>query len=524
MLRNKIRGIRAILAFLIACALGVATFAVAPLASGAEGNIDIDESRTGSLTVHKYEKNSAIWANQTNDGTEITNIPEGANPLTGVQFTVYQVEGLDLKDSASWTGLDSATGDLTTAKATINGKEYTLTQKAQQTTDSKGTAAFTELPVGLYYVVESNIGNNEITEKAQPFFVTIPFAQANKTWNYDVHAYPKNVLNTPGEKIADTSETHKVGDIITWDLKLVAPTSDNGITALGVVDPLDTSLALAPTAAGDVKTAVEVLVNPTKTDGVYTGGTALDASAYTVEPLTALTDGRIPVKVALVAGSDGKITSVNAGDVVVVKIRTTVTTVPNNGEITNGFFPIVNEYDPFSENPTDPGEPPVTTEDTPKFGDYAFKKVDDTTDANALDGAVFELQDTNGNPVLDGEGNTITATSDENGIVHFSDIFLGKSRKGDTTLTKEFKIKETTAPAGFKLLENAVTVTFKQGKVDTSDVANLGANIVNTKSNMPNLPLTGAAGKVLMTLAGVAIIAIAVALLMVQRARQSSKG
>ncbi len=524
MTRNKVRGIHAILAFLIACALGVATFAVAPFAMGADGNIDFDTNRTGSITVHKYEKDSATWANQKNDGTEITNIPEGANPLSGVQFTVYQVDGLDLSKQENWTGLDSATGDLTTGKATINGTEYTLTQKDQQTTDSNGTAAFTNLPIGLYYVVESNIGDNAITEKAQPFFVTIPFAQANNTWNYDVHAYPKNVLNTPGEKIADTSDTHKVGDIITWDLKQEVPSSDNGVTKFGAVDPLDPSLELAPTTANDSKTAVQVLVNPTKTDGVYTGGTALDASDFTVEPLAKTTDGKTPIKVSLVAGSDGKITTVKAGDVVVIKIRTKVVSVPDGGEITNGFFPIVNEYDPFSENPTNPGNPPVETEDTPKFGDYAFKKVDDTDAANALEGAIFELQDMDGNAVKDSEGNTITATSDANGIVHFSDIFLGKSAKGDTGLTKQFQIKETTAPAGFKLLENAVTVTFKQGKVDITDTANLGANIVNSKSNMPNLPLTGAAGKVLMTLAGVAILALAVALLLVQRARQSSKG
>lgn len=326
------------------------------------------------------------------------------------------------------------------------------------------------------------------------------------------------------KKIADTSNTHKVDDIITWDLKQEVPTSENGVTKFDAVDLLDPALALAPTTASDLKTAVQVLVNPTKTDGVYTGGTALDASAFTVEQLAATTDGKTPIRVSLVAGSDGKITSVAASDVVVIKIRTKIVSAPDGGEITNGFFPIVNEYDPFSENPTNPGNPPAETEDTPKFGDYAFKKVDDTTDASALAGAVFELQDTDGNPVLDGEGNTITATSDANGIVHFADIFLGKSAKGDTALTKQFQIKKTTAPAGFKLLENAVTVTFKQAKIDITDTANMGANIVNSKSNMPNLPLTGAAGKVLMMLVGVAILALAIALLMVQRARQSSKG
>lgn len=517
MVRKEARGIRVILAAFIACVFGMVTFASAPFASAADGNID--PNRKGSISIHKYEKNTDLWANTANDGTEKT-APNGAKALSGVQFTLYRVDGLDLSQPAKWAGLDSATA-AGTSTATVNGAQYNLVKHAEKVTDAAGLARFADLPVGFYYVVESSVGSQPISQKAQPFFVSLPFGQAGKTWNYDVHTYPKNVLNPKGEKTADTSATRKVGDVITWDMKQTVPASDNGYSKFGLVDVLAKTLALDVENNADPKGAVTVTVN----------GTALAADKILVEKKAPTASGKVPVQVSLVADANGKISYIKAGDEVIIKIRTKVVSMPDNGEVTNGFFPIANDYDPFNHPsvppvdpnnpnppvdpnnpPLDPDNPPVVAQDTPKFGSYAFKKVGDSTPAQALAGAVFEIKD----------GDTVVAeaTSDANGIVHFEGIFLGKSAKGDTSLTKDFKIVEKTAPAGYKLLTTPLNVTLKIGKIDINDATKLGANVVNTKSNMPNLPLTGAAGKLIMTLAGAALLAIAGGLVMTNRAKR----
>ncbi|QPK80691.1 SpaH/EbpB family LPXTG-anchored major pilin [Schaalia sp. ZJ405] len=522
----------------VAAAFGAGMLAgpAAVAADTPNGNIGLPDGEKGSITVHKYT-DEVKWLNpdQKNNGTELS-APADAKVLKDVSFTIYKVRGLDLTKAESWTGVKEAKvaageNPQQPENVTVNGKTYQIDRDSTRTvtTNERGIAAFTNLDLGLYYVVESGIGNNPITKKAAPFFITIPYAAQQGNWNYNPHVYPKNTVNTSGEKIADTTDTAKVGDIITWDITQTLPGSEDGYTAIGAVDPLDTNLALAKADKSEIpfdgsseealKEAVSVMI----------GSETIDSDLFTVTPVP-VADGRHAIRVELVKGDDGKISDpylqgLLAGTPVVkISIRTIVKTMPANGEVPNTAYKIINEYDPFNApgnpgNPDNPGgetpPPGIPTVETPRFGDYAFKKVDDTTAKNALEGAVFEVKD--GNKVV------AQATSDKNGYVHFTGLFLGK-RAGNELVEKEFTLVEKTAPAGYKLLTQPITITVKQGAINVAtDAAKFGPEVVNEKSDLPQLPLTGAAGKVLLTLTGAALIALASGTYMVSRRRMRSE-
>ena len=85
---------------LLSAALALSLCAMPAMAEEGEGNAQtptiktsvstIDESKTGSITIHKYLQKDA---KENNDGTGEDNqtAPTGAEAAEGVGFTVYQV-------------------------------------------------------------------------------------------------------------------------------------------------------------------------------------------------------------------------------------------------------------------------------------------------------------------------------------------------------------------------------------------------------------------------------------------------
>ena len=65
-----------------------------------------DWNRTGSITINKYEYNGT--SDSRDDGEGKNPVPEGAKPLDGVEFTIYQVQNAEwLKQYYQYTGTDS---------------------------------------------------------------------------------------------------------------------------------------------------------------------------------------------------------------------------------------------------------------------------------------------------------------------------------------------------------------------------------------------------------------------------------
>ena len=167
----------------------------------------IDENRTGSLTIHKYEYNGTDTANKGTDsetdtankgtgsetdtankatGSETDTVPEGAKKLSGIKFEITKAYGLD-----SFYKTDSI--KLPTVKEAKTEIEKNHTSPVEGTTD-KGIVKFDNLELGIYLVHESDSSAQpQITGKVADFLVSIPMTNKDEDdWLYDVHVFPKN--------------------------------------------------------------------------------------------------------------------------------------------------------------------------------------------------------------------------------------------------------------------------------------------------------------------------------------------
>lgn len=89
-------------------------------------------------------------------------------------------------------------------EADDEGIFYATAYKSEVRTDENGKATFTELPVGMYLVIETKTPQT-VTMPLEPFLVSIPMTrigdkttstdnQNQKEWLYDVTVYPKNSI------------------------------------------------------------------------------------------------------------------------------------------------------------------------------------------------------------------------------------------------------------------------------------------------------------------------------------------
>lgn len=162
----------------------------------------IDESKTGSITIHKYlQKN----AQEKNDGTgEDGQTPTDAEAAEGVGFTVYQVESTEdlLEYYNNNTGVSSVTID---TYADVNNNKLkdgvtAIKQYGETKTNAEGVVKFDNLEIGLYVVIET-YKPASVTQAVKPFLVSIPMTRKGEDkkgeeWLYDVVVYPKNSTTT----------------------------------------------------------------------------------------------------------------------------------------------------------------------------------------------------------------------------------------------------------------------------------------------------------------------------------------
>lgn len=151
----------------------------------------IDWTKKGSLTIHKYETDTAPTG--VHDNGESTT---SGTPLNGVTFTLYKVQDDTwLKSYYQGTGTSPAmpqVSDYVDSNGTPK-TGVTLPTGIPVTTAGDGTAVASELELGLYLVVETD-KPDAVKQAAEPFLVSIPMTSVDKTnWLYDVTVNPKNV-------------------------------------------------------------------------------------------------------------------------------------------------------------------------------------------------------------------------------------------------------------------------------------------------------------------------------------------
>ena len=223
---------------------------LAPLASAATlSDATIDHSRKASLSITKYDITSAREAGVDTSGLISTGRDNataekllGDYTLGGVEFTYLKLGDVDMHTNSNATnptiqviygiqsqevrnilGLTTTAAikteggipwyDSDTISKALQGKLQSNTRATKDaleavveqggtamplTDDVTGTTGATNLPVGLYLVVETEVPEN-VNSTTDPFLVSLPMTDVTDAdeWLYDVSVYPKNETNNP---------------------------------------------------------------------------------------------------------------------------------------------------------------------------------------------------------------------------------------------------------------------------------------------------------------------------------------
>ena len=199
----------------------------------------IDMTQKGSLTVYKYDLTAAeedgIDTSEekfANNGKEDEKVKEEFKNyvISGVEFTYLHLGNIHTEHKQNEIqilydipeklekilGMDNKRGNHQYTSTELN---YSLKELlAQETegrnqleqyvnhadekknmplTDKNGKTSVTELPLGLYLIVETKVPANVHTT-VEPFFVSLPMTDhEGEAWFYDVEVYPKNQTNIP---------------------------------------------------------------------------------------------------------------------------------------------------------------------------------------------------------------------------------------------------------------------------------------------------------------------------------------
>ena len=226
----------------------------------------IDTSKTGSLTIHKYDMTAAKQAGVnldqfTSTGKQDTNAEQALKKyaIKGVEFSylrvgdveqqsengkvqmiyelpsaLQQIIGLAPSDAAKTEGSktyftsqiinDKLAQALEDNTATKDKLEAYMGQNgtAMDETNANGVTSKDKLPLGLYLIVETKAPEN-VTYTTNPWFVQLPSTDSNgDDWFYDVICYPKNetgnptldkrVRNNPDQENVVTGNADKLAD------------------------------------------------------------------------------------------------------------------------------------------------------------------------------------------------------------------------------------------------------------------------------------------------------------------------
>ena len=201
----------------------------------------IDTSKTGSLTIHKYDMTAAKQAGVnldqfTSTGKQDTNAEQALKKyaIKGVEFSylrvgdveqqsengkvqmiyelpsaLQQIIGLAPSDAAKTEGSKSYfTSQIINDKLAQALEDNTATKDkleaymgqngtAMDETNANGVTSKDKLPLGLYLIVETKAPEN-VTYTTNPWFVQLPSTDSNgDDWFYDVICYPKNETGNP---------------------------------------------------------------------------------------------------------------------------------------------------------------------------------------------------------------------------------------------------------------------------------------------------------------------------------------
>lgn len=167
----------------------------------------IDTTKTGSITIHKYEYNGPSGKTGTGEAKDESNVPSDAKALEGAGFTIYKVA--DVNDLTNYYSTNPENLPLV-SKYVENGQiksTYSSNKVGEEKkTNGEGIAEFKDLALGFYVVVETTTPD-KVTDPVDPFIVSVPMTTKDgDNWLYDVHVYPKNKTTYGGVTLEKTGK------------------------------------------------------------------------------------------------------------------------------------------------------------------------------------------------------------------------------------------------------------------------------------------------------------------------------
>ena len=268
------------------------------ISASASGDVTIDTTKSGSITIHKYEGIPLDSVSPYDSQSEIASAVAAAGnlrPEAGIEFRYLKVgEVLQYTKnegtSSNVTKLGYSVNEQVSALLGLTAEDvdetidhvkyytaFTLDQKLDTflaeeeavktsvenllsqsasfpATDENGMASVTNLPLGLYLVSEYKYPA-ETTGITEPFFVSLPMTdvdtEGNAFWNYDVSVYPKNQLETPtvdkvivGNEGNETKELDmQIDDNVRFRIRADVPNYVGKLKTYRIEDTLSTGLA-----------------------------------------------------------------------------------------------------------------------------------------------------------------------------------------------------------------------------------------------------------------------------------------
>jgi len=517
-----------ITAFLFAFVLLISMLPMSSMAETTEATINPDWK--GSLTIVK-----------TNDLEE---------PLAGVKYTIYKVADIVQSDpddngevAISYTPVTELKNNYFTTEINAQTsasvfKDYLtyLTGSESDESGNDGKIEFTNLPLGIYLVVETSSPDEVVT--TNNFLVSIPMSilseeDGTTTWNYDITAKPKNsVIDTTIVKtitggaepnstdVGDTEDpdgkySASRGDVINYKIEVVLPSNFNAANieydSFAITDTYPNVL--------DIETDDIVVKLGTATldiDDDYTVISSIDGDT-----------GVTSFKVSLNFESD--VWKTAAGKTLTITYDATFTTAAlintdyQNDVQTDFTFTFTDgkgeetvvttdEEDDDADVTVEPVEPTVEEPIVVTYS-YTLTKVDGEDNNAALEGAKFVIKESglsgkylaydedDGWTLVDSiDGATKITSLTGTGYVTFNGLAEGS-----------YEIIEVEAPEGYSLLKESIPVSINVNTTGNNEpISQL--NVVNSKENSWVLPSTGEFGIYLFTIGGVILIAAAIIL------------
>ena len=468
-------------------------FGLAATTERAPSLVDLDATRTGSITIHKLVKDA-------NNGTTAGNGLEDANasgdPLGNVTFTAERLTNVDLTTQAGWEKLASYNGNVDTAKA--DGVDAAK----EKTTGADGLAKFDGLTLGAYIVTETETPAGYVGSK--PFIITVPMTHPTdlNKWVYDVHAYPKN-SKAGVDKTVNDADTPAIGSAISYTIKSDVPAAES-LAYYDVVDQYDKRVELPEANVAlkliNGKTGEVALVKDTDyklkaADGTD-GKTKFWTAEFTAAGRQKLVENRKDDTTKVQMDLSGTVNDKVGTDGLFKNKAILLPNAPSNG------------WTPESGTVPPPDYP--NSEVVSKFGKVKITKVSSVDATAKLKGAQFEVYKCTPQSTPAANFESVDATLDEKlspaGTTTFEtdangEVTIDGLRNNDWENNEAvanpgyYCLVETKAPEGFELQTRPIAFQILQTNSKADNEYTLATTVKDVPKNGGfNLPLTGAAG------------------------------